>query len=368
MPETFYNRIFNSWLFDPFRDPDRGMRLLQWFLPLMLFVIATVYEIGEHSLGIFGGPREPFSFNMNAEIFIFGISGPVATALAVGYVRYLLGKEMEMRAQLETLNAQLEDLIAERTAALAARNQELAQANAELQQLDRLKSDFVSLVSHELRAPLTVINGGVELVLQESSRLPEHTRRALQTILRETHHLTTVVQTILDISRLEAGKIRVTCGPVAVRPLLESAVAGVLAATRRPLVWDVAADIPPLWGDEIYTGEVVRNLLRNADKYSPPDSPIHVRAWQEDENIHIAVDDHGPGIPAEELPHIFERFHRAHKGENAPSGWGLGLYFSRKLMDAQGGDITVETPIWPRPEAPGTRFTIILPVAAAPDE
>ncbi|RMF41349.1 MAG: hypothetical protein D6755_12705 [Anaerolineae bacterium] len=325
-----------------------------------------MYEIGEHGMGIFGGPREPFSFNMNAEIFIFGISGPIATALAVGYVRYLLKKETRTRQELETLNAQLEDIVAERTAALEARNRELAQVNAELQQLDQLKSDFVSLVSHELRAPLTVINGGVEVALQEAD-LPPRVQHALQTILGETNHLTHVVQTILDISRLEAGKLQVTCGPVAVRPLLENAIKGTLGASNRPLVWDVDSNLPPLWADEVYTEEVVRNLLRNADKYAPPGTPIHISAHQQRDTIQIAVTDHGPGIPQAELPHIFTRFHRAHTGENAPTGWGLGLYFSRKLTEAQNGSIQVETPVWQDAHAPGTRVTVTLPADITPE-
>ncbi|GAB4522054.1 MAG: hypothetical protein Fur0018_03260 [Anaerolineales bacterium] len=368
MPENFYRRVFNSWVFAPFRDPDRGMRLLQWFLPLILFVIATMYEIGEHGMGIFGGAREPFSFNMNAEIFIFGVSGPAATALAVGYVRYLLRQETEIRAQLETINLQLEDIVAERTATLEARNRELAQANAELQQLDQLKSDFVSLVSHELRAPLTVINGGVELALQEADVLPKRTRHTLETILHEANHLTTVVQTILDISRLEAGKIQVTCGPVAVYPLLKNAAQNLLAASGHPVLWEIEPDLPPLWGDEIYTEEILRNLLSNADKYSPAGSPIHVHAWQNGKDIQIAITDHGPGIAPPEQAHIFEQFYRSHKGENTPTGWGLGLYFAQKLIATQEGRITIESPVWKAPQAPGTRFVISLPIATAPDE
>ncbi len=371
MPQTFFERIFNSWFFAPFRDPDRGLQLLQWLLPLVLFLIASMYEIGEHGMGIWGGRREPFSFNMNAEIFIFGIVGPIATTLAVGYVRYLLKKEMNIRLQLEKINQQLEDIVARRTQALETRNQELAQANAELQQLDQLKSDFVALVSHELRAPLTVINGGVELVLQNANVLPKHTHHILETILQETTHLTNVVQTILDISRLDAGKISITCGPVAVYPLLENVTQSLFGTTNhRQLIWEIEPDLTPLWGDEIYTGEVLRNLLNNAHKYAPPDSPIIIRAWQEDEQIHIAVVDHGPGIPQQEQKRIFEQFHRGHKDgeENAPSGWGLGLYFAHKLIEAQGGQIRVESPVWEDAEAPGTCFTISLPVASAPED
>ncbi len=367
MFSNFPARLFESRLFGSLRDPDKGMRLLQWALPLLLFLIATMYEVGEHGLGIFGGTPEPFSFNMNAEIFIFGISGPIATALAVGYVRYLLEKEQRARTQLETLNAQLENIVSQRTAALESRNRELAQANSNLQQLDRLKSEFVSLVSHELRAPLTVINGGVELILQEDA-LSARSQRILKTILQETDHLTRIVQRILDVSRLEAGNLQVTCGPVAVRPLLESAVHGTLETSNRPLVWDISPDILPVWADEVYAEEVVRNLLRNADKYAPPGTPVHIRAWQEADSIHIAVADHGPGIPSEELPHIFERFHRAHKGENAPTGWGLGLYFSKKLIEAQGGRIRIETPAWEDEHAPGTRVTITLRADTAFEE
>ena len=148
--------------------------------------------------------------------------------LALRYISFLLDAQCAARQQLEGLNHELESRVAERTATLEKRNQELARANADLQQLDQMKSEFVALVSHELRAPLTVFNGGLEVAMQSIDMLPPATRRTLEVMSRESKRLTHFVQTILDMSRLEAGKISINLGPVAALPLLQRATGAVL--------------------------------------------------------------------------------------------------------------------------------------------
>ena len=116
--------------------------------------------------------------------------------------------DAEQQANVEiNLIKELEAKVADRTVTLQERNVELAQANHELEQLDEMKSEFVSLVSHELRAPLTTLNGGLEMAMQNADTLPEQARRILETMMYETTRLTSLVQTILDVTRLEAGKV-----------------------------------------------------------------------------------------------------------------------------------------------------------------
>jgi signal transduction histidine kinase len=345
--------------------PQAAVRLIQWALPLILFAIVAGYESWEH---LIEKGQQITDIHFTGEIFFFGLLGPAAVFGVLAYIRRLLDEQWQARLELERLNRGLESRVAERTATLEERNAELAQANAELQQLDQMKSDFVALVSHELRAPLTVLNGGLEMTLQENEALPSATRRTLEAMARESERLTRFVQTILDLSRMEAGKLTLTLGPVAALPLLQRAVEAALPDGRRPVQWDVPNDLPPLWADETYLDEIVRNLARNADKYSPPGRPIHIAARAADGGVRLSVIDHGTGIPPEMQERVFERFYRGAHRESATPGWGLGLYFARRLAEAQGGQVALRSPVFPDPAAPGAEFTISLPVAESPDD
>ncbi len=346
----------------PSPDPQVIVRLIQWALPLVLFAIVAGYESWEH-LVLKGQALTNIHFT--GEILFFGILGPIAVFTALAYIRHLLGEQWAARLELERLNRELELRVAERTAALEQRNAELARANVDLQHLDQMKSDFVALVSHELRAPLTALNGGLELALQQTEALPPAAHRTLKVIARESERLTRFVQTILDLSRLEAGKFNLTLGPVAALPLLQHAVETVLPDGHHPVRWDVPRDLPPVWADETCLEEIILNFVRNADKYSPPALPIQIGAHAADGRIVLTVTDHGPGVPSEIQERVFERFYRGQRGENAGPGWGLGLYFAHKLAEAQGGQITLRSPAF---ETGGAEFSISLPVAESPEE
>jgi signal transduction histidine kinase len=341
-----------------------NLKRLQWAVPLFLAFSALVFEFLEH------GPEDELRFDLTfvSEVILFGFMGPAIIAFIIAWMRELVKAEMEAIQSVHALNRELESKVTERTAALEQRNTELDQANRELQQLDEMKSEFVSLVSHELRAPLTTLNGGLELALEHADTLPDSARRTLETMVGESHRLTQLVQQILDVSRLEAGKLEINLGPVAIRPLVEQAAEVVLIPKSRRIEWQFDADLPPAWADEIHLEEIVRNLMRNADKYSPPDTLVHICACQKGERVRIAVKDHGAGVPKEAQQHIFEQFGRANRGESAPPGWGLGLYFARKIIEAQGGSIGVNSPIWENVEAPGAEFYILVPVATYSEE
>jgi signal transduction histidine kinase len=331
---------------------------LQWAVPLFLSVTAFIFEFIEHGL------EDGLNFDLAfiSETIIFGLMGPVIIGFIIAWMRELVNAEKKAIAEVQVLNRELEGKVAERTTALEERNIELAQANHDLQHLDQMKSEFVSLVSHELRAPLTTLNGGLELAMQNAETLPPLARRTLETMVGESTRLTQLVQTILDVSRLEAGKLDINIGPVALRPLMEQAAEVILVPTGRPLEWKFSPDLPPVLADEIHLEAIIRNLLRNADKYSPADTPIQLCACQEENQVRISIKDHGSGVPKEHQQYIFERFVRVQSGESAPPGWGLGLYFARKLILAQHGSIGMISPIWPDPKAPGSEFYLVVPV------
>jgi two-component system sensor histidine kinase KdpD len=173
-------------------------------------------------------------------------------------------------------------------------------------------------------------------------------------MMAESARLTQFVQTILDVSRLEAGRITLNLGPVPVVPILRRSVE-VILGTRRTVKWNLPAEIPPIWADEIHYEQIIRNLLLNADKYSPPPSPIEINVRDNAHDICVEIVDHGPGIPIDLQEKIFERFQRGQSSENAPPGWGLGLYFAKKLTEAQDGVLTLRSPVWPELAAPASR-------------
>lgn len=350
----------------PPASADRLLGLVRWVLPLGLAIVAIVIEWGEHV----ATGEEEMTPAFVGEVALFALLGPVAVAITLSWVAGILEGYRATAAALETMNRSLEVLVAERTHHLEAVTTKLAAANADLLQLDRMKSEFVSLVSHQLRAPLTNINGALEIVAQDADRLPSSSRRTLQILSLESQRLSRLIQTILDVSRIEAGQLNLRLGPIAIEPLLGRTFAATLEGEPdRPLALKVPTALPPAWADEMLVEEIVRNLLENALHYSPPGTPVEVSARARDTLIEIAVVDHGPGVPLEEHDQIFRSFHRLGDAETTTKGYGLGLYFADKLVRAQGGTITLESPVWPDDAEPGARFVFTLPIAAEePDE
>ncbi len=345
----------------------RRVNQVRFALPLLLYIVVVAYEVQEHWIK---KQTIGFDINLTAEVLFFGIMGPTAVFLVLSYILRLLQREVATANELEALNRNLEVVVAERTETLALRNAELAAANTELQQVDQMKSDFVSLVSHELRAPLTTLNGGLELALQEVSEMSPQSRRILEVMTRESARLTQLVQTILDVSQLDAGKLSLNLGPVAVMPLLQRSVDVLFPRKERPIIWQTTRHLPPLWADETYVEEIVRNLLHNAQRYSPPGTPIVIETESAGDWVNISIIDRGPGIPLAQQKHIFDRFYRrAERDRVTDPGWGLGLYFARALAEEQGGALTVTSPVYEAADAPGARFTLKLPVTAeVPDD
>ena len=342
-------------------DALKRANQIRYIVPTALFFIVLFYETWEHilSTGLF-----KIDIHWTSEIFFFGLVGPTAVFGVLTYVIRLLDEQLTITAELETLNRTLEINVEERTEALAERNEELAQANEELKELDRLKSDFVSLVSHELRGPLTSLNGGLEIALQQPKKLPAQARKVLEVMSQETKRLTEFVQTILDVSRLDAGILNLNLGPVAVEPFLHHLINATFPNSEREVELNVPNSLSPIWVDEIYFEKVFSNLLTNADKYSPPDEPIMISISEENGSINISVTDRGQGIPKHLHNRIFKRFQRL-ENQDSPNtkGWGLGLYFAKEIMEAHGGKLTLISPVQQESQNPGASFTLCVQIA-----
>lgn len=346
----------------------RQVNILRFVLPVLLTIVSTGFELYEH-WGVL-----IMDTQFAGEVLFFGLLGPIMVFTWLSYIGVLLRKLNAANSRAVQLNHSLEQQVAERTAALAARNldlakvnEELAGANAELLKLDQLKSDFVALVSHELRAPLTTLNGALEITLRSESELPPRAQRVIEVMSAETLRLNRFVRTILDLSRLEAGRLKFNLGPTPLTPMLKHVADVTLRLDGRAVQWDVEPKLPPAWADELYLEEVVKNLLFNTVKYTPAGAPVTIGVHRASDNpglVQIDITDHGPGIPPAQQAQIFERFYRHADGDaGAPVGWGLGLFFARALVEGQGGRLTVTSPVHADPENPGTRFTVTLPVA-----
>lgn len=247
------------------------------------------------------------------------------------------------RAELETLNQALERKVEARTHDLEAMVLDLEKLNQELKQLDQLKSDFITLVSHELRAPLTNIRTGVELVLDTGDSVTEDVHETLDLVRDETGRLSRFVETILDLSALEAGRF-----PLRMRPVpVESVSRAVIARIPRPSGADriqaiFPADLPMVEADEQSLMSVLFHLIDNALKYAPSGA-VELGGAAEDDGVRVWVSDHGPGIPEASREAVFDQFRRLDTRDSREVyGHGLGLHLCRRLVEAMGGWIRVD--------------------------
>ncbi|MBI2918437.1 MAG: PAS domain-containing protein [Chloroflexi bacterium] len=227
-------------------------------------------------------------------------------------------------------------------------------------EVDRMKADFVSIVSHELRTPMTVVYGFAELLLV-SQGLTEQQKEWAGRIHSEGQRLTNIVEDLLDVSRIEAGRLSLKLAPLVLRPLV--ARVGDALSTRYPahvFQIDLAEDFPLVRGDEEKLLQVFHNLMDNAAKYSPRGGPITVaaQAGTERKEVVISITDHGLGIPQAEMPRLFTRFHRIQRPETeGVRGTGLGLYIVKSLVELMGGRVWLESVL-----SEGSTFHLALPL------
>jgi signal transduction histidine kinase len=246
---------------------------------------------------------------------------------------------------------------------LALRNERLVRAASEMEALrkaDRLKSEFVATVSHDLRTPLTAIRASVEGLLDhgDAHSIPQQ-EHLLHNIAGQAGRLGRLVDQLLDLSQIEAGGLRLDRDWIELPALIADAVAGVagLDGTRR-IEQKLPANAPLLFVDYDRLLEVFYNLLENACKYTPPGSPITIEVDRTAATVLIGVADRGPGIPAAEHEAVFHRFYRLDSDGRTPvRGSGLGLAICRGIVEAHGGRIWVED----RPGG-GCVFRIALPL------
>ena len=225
----------------------------------------------------------------------------------------------------------------------------------------RLRDEFLVTAAHELRTPLTTLSWHAQLVLHLLERdghlEPARATQALQAITRQTTTLARLISQLLDISRLDAGRLTLEQQPTDLAVLVEQVVSGARARSDRHTISFTAPASLQAEVDPLRLEQVLANLLDNAIKYSPDGSPIEVVLCQhEPAAVELSVRDRGLGIAPEQREQIFERFYQAHANSHR-SGLGLGLYISRQIVELHGGAIRADFP----PDG-GTRFTVRLPL------
>ena len=231
-----------------------------------------------------------------------------------------------------------------------------------LEELGRLRAEFLGMVSHELRVPLTSIRGSATALLDASSDLdPAELRQFHQIIVEQADHMRTLIGDLLDVARIETGTLPVSLEPAEVASLIDRARNTFLSGGgRNNLALDLASDLPWVMADRQRIVQVLGNLLANAAGHSPESSTIEVTAVRADFHVAVSVADEGRGIAAERLPHLFRKFSRidGKSGERAIGGSGLGLSICKGIVEAHGGRI------WAESDGPGlgARFTFTIPV------
>ena len=251
------------------------------------------------------------------------------------------------------------------TIAAAVQNAQLFErevaALADLQELQRLRSVFLALISHELRTPVTTIHGMAQMLAGQIATLPSEVVSTLaDRIVANSRRLELLIDDLLDLSQLGRGRLRVNCAPISLSAVIDDGLREADLGAH-PLELRIDAELPPVHADERRARQVLGNLLSNAARYSPPDAPIEIAVHGDGERVVLEIADQGQGIPAHLHDRIFEPFFQAEPtATEAVGGLGIGLHLVRELCDAMGATVSLDSP-----PGYGSRFRVSFPTVAA---
>ena len=246
-------------------------------------------------------------------------------------------------------------------AAIALENTHLYES---VNKANRAKSEFVSLVAHELKQPMTAIRGYADMLVKGGAgSITSQQEQFVNAIRDSTQRMQTLIFDLQDISRMETGQMRLEKSPTDLRNVIKMAAREIknpIESKSQNLALNVQNDLPLVEADPTRLMQIVTNLLSNAHKYTQEGGRIRVRAWQQDNMVRCAISDNGVGMTKEEQSKLFTKFFRAEApGMESVPGTGLGLCIVKNLVEAQGGEINVKSEI-----GKGSTFAFSLPIAS----
>lgn len=310
-------------------------------------VVSTIVLIGSQFLFV----RNPVNQVLTGVTFV------LVTIFGYYLIRGVK-REIKQREDLEELTKQLQKA----TAKLEVTNKKLAGANKELERLDQSKSEFLSIASHQLRTPLTVIKGYISMVQEGNfGKVPAKLAEVLGKVYISNERLISLVESLLNISRIEAGRIQFDIQPVDIVATTEAIVADFqqkAQAKSLKLEFTPDTNIPRVAADPQKIKDIISNLIDNSIKYTPS-GEVNISIHQESQSVVFDCRDTGLGIDPEDLPRLFNKFVRGKGMQQVHTeGTGLGLYFARMVTENMGGRIWVES----EGKGKGSKFSFSLPM------
>jgi signal transduction histidine kinase/DNA-binding response OmpR family regulator len=274
----------------------------------------------------------------------------------------MLGQIQEREKALQNAHDELEQRVRERTTQLAAANKELELQNREVERANQLKSQFLASMSHELRTPLNAILGFSELLSREVPiTKTEKYKRWLEHILHGGKHLLQLVNDVLDLSKIEAGRIELSLENFAVEAAIPEVLSNIrqLAMTKKIQVDVQSQSDVKVYADRIRFKQILYNLLSNAVKFTSEGGDIKLNVTRDDRFAHISVTDNGIGILPEDQKVVFDEFRQVGKTtRGVTEGTGLGLAITKRLVEQQSGTIAISSEL-----GKGSKFTFTLPLS-----
>lgn len=247
--------------------------------------------------------------------------------------------------EIQELNVNLKAKVEEQTHELAMKVNQLAQVNTELVNLDKTRSEFVSLVSHQIRAPLTNMSGAIERIQMECPEMNNPTCNQMVGILeQQISRLDYLVQDVLTASAIESGKLQFHLEQISVMPVIKETIEQFSARnSNRPITLLDKPGLPLVYADRNRVIEVLTNLLDNADKYSPQGQEVIIEVRADQTEVVISVRDCGDGLSNDDIGRVFDKYYRTDSSDSQSAyGYGLGLFVCRRLVEGQGGRIWAE--------------------------
>lgn len=294
------------------------------------------------------------------EITASHLVGDGGESLGMAVILRDITERRQRDREIRRLNASLNAQVMEQTRALAEKIDELARTNRELRELDQTRTEFVSIISHQLRAPLTNMRGATERMQHDCGALTGTCTRMFVILEQQIGRLDRLVKDVLNMTRIEAGELVIEPEPLSLLPVVEQVIEQTRArSANRSIQIQHNPGLPLIFADRDRVAEVLTNLLDNAVKYSPAGAAISISLYADDSEVTVAVRDHGVGLRQQDMDRVFDKFYRADSSDSqSVYGYGLGLYVCRQLVVAQHGRIWADNAM-----DGGAVFSFALPVA-----